>query len=248
MKNKKKLLLLGVGAMSALALSVGATSTFAWFNAVAEVEAHVTTAAMTASVNGSSATIDSIGLYAKFTITSSDAPKLTTSDGYCYALDNNNKIRKAEDGDLNTRYGTATVAFEGWYSDAAGTESASAADIKQIVSGELTLDVHGGARTRMAKTAPANAIIGVASDNSFDEVFTDLGESVQLTVTITESAQHTAAPTFTIEQSGAVYFSIAGEVPDQTKAQMQEKLGDAADPDVLEGEGELTQTLEVEEH
>lgn len=58
MKSKKKLLLLGVGAMSAMALAVGATSTFAWyvtgeaavnFNAKAADSSITTTATATAS-------------------------------------------------------------------------------------------------------------------------------------------------------------------------------------------------------
>lgn len=200
---------------------------------------------MQASVNGSEATIDGITLYAKFSIASSDKPKLTTSDGYCFSLDNNNKIRDAEEGELSTRYGTATVSFVGWFYNADGTGAASSSDINQIVSGSLTLDVSGGSRTRMAKTAPANDIIGTAQDNSFDEVFTGLGQAVTLTVTITESSGHTAAPTVSIEQSGAVYFSVAGESPDQTKAQMEAKIGTAADPDNI---GTFTQTLSVAKH
>ena len=203
---------------------------------------------MTASVNGSSATIQGIKLYAKFQIASTSAPKLTTSDGYCFSLDNNNRIRDAAEGELNTRYGTATVSFLGGFNDAAGQEGASQADINQIVSDTLTLDVHGESRTRMAKTAPANDVIGTENDDSFDEVFTALGESVQLTVTVTESAQHNAAPTVTIEQSGVVYFSVAGETPDQTKAQMEAKIGNAASPDTLSGQGAFAQTLTVAKH
>ena len=186
-----------------------------------------------------------ITLYAKFSIATTDAPKLTTSDGYCFSLDNNNKIRDAAEGALNTRYGTATVSFVGWYNDAAGLSAASNADIYQIVSGSLSLDVSGGSRTRMSKTAPANDTIGVADDDSFDEVFSALGGKVSLSVTITEDGEHDGAPTVTIEQSGAVYFSVAGESPDQTKAQMEAKIGNTASPDNI---GTFTQTLTVAKH
>lgn len=237
MKNKKVLLIAAAAVLAAGVATAGVAS-FAWYSAVAEARTDVSTAAMTASVHGSSSTIDAITLYAKFTVSSTSTPKLTTSDGYCYALDNNNKIRKAEDGLLTTRYGTATVAFEGWYSDAAGTQQASDADIYQIVSGSLTLDVKGESRTRMGLTAPT-------TDAEFAGAFGSLGAAVQVTVTITESSGHTAAPTVALSNNGVVYFSIAGESPDQTKAQMDNRLGNTATPDVL---STFTQTLSVAKH
>ena len=157
--------------------------------------------------------------------------KLTSTDGYCYNLVNG-YLRDATEGELSTRYGSATVAFLGWYTDEACTLDASASQKAAIAADTaVTLWVGGydsdgeaanvQTRIRTSLTAPTVEAEGTSTNNSFGKLFgTTLGNRVSITATF-----NAGGTTATFSNSGTVYFAISGGNTLYTKAQLDTALG-----------------------
>ena len=144
MKSKKKLLLLGVGAMSALALGVGATSTFAWYQSATATVSLAGVNSTGTMTTAAEATIDAISAKMKFTITLSNGLEPTSpSDGFIYVVSNSKAVKSATQTPAKQYHSDGAVTIAGLYYEN-GTDTLSPEDAKNLDGREFKLTITGG--------------------------------------------------------------------------------------------------------
>ena len=226
MKNKKKVLI-AVAAMGLLAVGTAGVGTAAWFQAT---QAFTPNAVVgdTGTATGSSTSITASNLYGQVLVSNvdgGDVIMLTSSDGYTYAFDNNSKLRLGTGHEtLANTYGSVTLSFGGWYTEAECEHAASAEDIAQITAQTFNLKVTGGARTRLSTAEPS--AVGTSS-GQFGAVF---GNTLQNAVNFKMIVAAEGGVTFQFASEAAaatkdVYVAINGGTVLYTKAQLDTAVG-----------------------
>lgn len=237
---KRKSLLVAMAAMSLAAIGAGSVSTLAWFQATASAAGKKASAAMEGTVIGADGVQEAKDYYVKLSITpQAGGTKLTTTDGYTYGVVNG-LIVDAVEGNLDTRYGSATLSAT-WYEDAACNTELSAEKKAQLVKDDtgLTFTIGGkdtdavtaGVQTRLrvSLVAPEVDATGVDTDKSFGKVFgSTLGNTVSVTVT------WAAGGAFTLSDS-TVYYAISGTDALQLKSAADLTIGTSANAEANTG-------------
>lgn len=182
-------------------------------------------------------------IYLKLTVSLADNElDMTTVDGYSYGVtDEHQVVGYAPEASFGTISLTAQSAYDetnvssgdavsgtkyawAWYSDSACSTPASSIAVANIVGSSVKVTAAAGERTRITTTNPAATVEDAANiyNNAFYTAFNGTLADDDLEV-----------GTLTVADGGAVsgtislYYSVAGETPDVTKATVDARsLGD----------------------
>ena len=169
MRKNKKLLLASVAAMGALALGVGATSTFAWYSSTLASSVSKGTDTQTLSVT--KATADDQPVHINVTIATDTAPELTDSAGETWYVVNGNKYKHTS----NSGVGVYRVTVAWADGDQTKWAAAGAAG---------TLDLTITAKAQVSTNVYAKLLVSGASNAADGDEDANIAESATMRVII----------------------------------------------------------------